>query len=98
MTETIELSTHYRLASGVAIRPERFGGLIYRYDNRRLYFLRSHQAVDLINHLDGQHSLQDVLNQFVAARNLPDTARASLVVAVAQLAKLGVLTSPNSVS
>ena len=36
MNTTVELATCYRLAPGVAIRPERFGGLVYRYDNRRL--------------------------------------------------------------
>ena len=26
----------YQLADGVAIRPERFGGLVYHYSNRQL--------------------------------------------------------------
>ena len=63
MNATVELTACYRLAPGVAIRPERFGGLVYRYDNRRLYFLHSHQAVEFINCLDGRRSLQEILDE-----------------------------------
>lgn len=92
MTATVEPSARYRLAPGVAIRPERFGGLVYRYDNRRLYFLRSHQAVELVNCLDGRRSLREVMAEFAAARHLPETARATLLAAVGQLEQLGILT------
>ena len=93
--KAIEPTARYRLAPGVAIRPERFGGLVYRYDNRRLYFLRSHQAVELVNSLDGRRSLQDTLDAFATARALPDSAREPLIAAVAQLEKLGILTRSN---
>ena len=95
MNTPIELNSRYQLASGVAIRPESFGGLVYRYDNRRLYFLRSPQAVDLVNHLDGQRSLREILDEFVTKRELPASSRESLVAAVAQLEKLGILTRLN---
>lgn len=91
MSATVELAARYRLAPGVAIRPERFGGLVYRYDNRRLYFLQSHQVVDLVNHLDGRRSLQDVLDEFLRLRDLPGSARETLVAAVARLEGLGIV-------
>jgi len=82
----------YQLAPGVAIRPERFGGLVYRYDNRRLYFLHSHQAVEFVKQLDGRRTLQAQLDDFLADRQMPQSAGESLVKAVAQLEKLGILT------
>lgn len=93
--KAVEPTACYRLAPGVAIRSERFGGLVYRYDNRRLYFLRSHQAVELVNSLDGRRSLQETLDALATARDLPDTAREPLMAVVAQLEKLGILTRSN---
>ncbi|MCC8999670.1 MAG: mycofactocin biosynthesis chaperone MftB [Candidatus Contendobacter sp.] len=92
MSAAIELTTCYRLAPGVAIRPERFGGLVYRYDNRRLYFLHSHQAVEFVSSLDGCRSLQETLDEFLADREMPKSAGEALVKAVVQLEKLGILT------
>ena len=92
MNTTVELATCYRLAPGVAIRPERFGGLVYRYDNRRLYFLRSHQTVDFVNLLDGRRSLRATLDEFLEVRELSGSAREALVEAVARLEQLGILT------
>ena len=92
MNPAVELTGCYQLAPGVAIRPERFGGLVYRYDNRRLYFLRSHQTVDFVNLLDGRRSLRAILDEFLKARELPGSAREALVAAVARLEQLGLLT------
>ncbi|MGB5065515.1 MAG: mycofactocin biosynthesis chaperone MftB [Candidatus Competibacter sp.] len=92
MSTTVELAACYRLAPGVAIRPERFGGLAYRYDNRRLYFLHSHQAVEFVNRLDGSHSLQETLDEFLASQAMPQPVREMLVKAVDQLERLGLLT------
>jgi mycofactocin biosynthesis protein MftB len=91
MNDSVDLTARYRLAPGVAIRPERFGGLVYRYDNRRLYFLHSHQAVEFVNGLDGRRSLQETLDEFLASREMPPSASATLVKAVAQLERLGLL-------
>jgi putative mycofactocin binding protein MftB len=80
------------LAPGVAIRPERFGGLVYRYDNRRLYFLHSHQG--RVREASGWLSLitSATLDDFLADRQMPQSAAESLVKAVAQLERLGILT------
>ena len=92
MNTTVELATCYRLAPGVAIRPERFGGLVYRYDNRRLYFLHSHRAVEFVNGLDGCRSLRETLDDFLTSREMPPSTGETLVKAVAQLERLGLLT------
>jgi len=92
MNTTVELAACYRLAPGVAIRPERFGGLVYRYDNRRLYFLHSHRAVEFVNRLDGHRSLRETLDDFLTSREMPPSTSETLVKAVAQLERLGLLT------
>ena len=88
---TIELATCYRIAPGVVIRPERFGGLVYRYDNRRLYCLRSPQIVEFLNSLKGRHSLQEALDRFLAEREIPQAMIETLLKTVAQLQRLGIL-------
>ena len=96
MNPVSALTACYQLAPGVVIRPERFGGLAYRYDNRRLYFLHSHQAVEFVTRLDGRQTLQAQLDDFLADRQLPQSAAESLVKAVAQLERLGILTQAES--
>ncbi|MFO1430439.1 MAG: mycofactocin biosynthesis chaperone MftB [Candidatus Competibacteraceae bacterium] len=91
MSHTVDVTAGYRLAPCVAIRSERFGGLVYRYDNRRLYFLHSHQVVDFVNNLDGNRSLKQALDAFLASRQMPPTAGESLIKAIAQLEKPGIL-------
>jgi putative mycofactocin binding protein MftB len=93
MNGVVDLAARYRLAPGVAIRPERFGGLVYRYDNRRLYFLRSHQAVEFVSGLDGGLSLREALDEFLSGRESPGSARDTLVKTVERLEQLGILTS-----
>lgn len=95
MIATVEPSARYRLAPGVAIRPERFGGLVYRYDNRRLYFLHSRQTVELVDQLDGCRPLREIIDDFATVRQLPETARDTLLKTVAQLEHLGLLTRAN---
>lgn len=89
----IELDSCYRLARGAAIRPERFGGLVYRYDNRRLYFLYSRDLVDFVSGLDGTRPLGTELDAFLASRALPTSTRATFVQALAQLERLSLLES-----
>ena len=79
----MNLEAYYSVAPGVAIRPERFGGLAYRYDNRRLFFLHSHELVDFVNQLDGASPLAEVLDDFLTARALPESARGPFIKASA---------------
>jgi putative mycofactocin binding protein MftB len=87
----MNFATCYRLAEGVAIRAERFGGLVYRYDNRRLYFLHSRDVADFVSGLDGLRPLQNALGDFLESRGLPTKTGETLVKTVAQLEKMGIL-------
>lgn len=78
----------YRLAEGVAVRPERFGGLLYHHRSRRLYFLRSPLAVALISRLDGSCPLDDAVDRFRDERALPGAAVAGLRRALDDMARL----------
>ncbi|MBK8174710.1 MAG: mycofactocin biosynthesis chaperone MftB [Rhodospirillales bacterium] len=80
-----------RLAAGVAIRAERFGGLIYRYDNRRLYFIHSRIAADFLLGLDDSSSLVDAAHAFVQSQGLTAEQVKPLLDSVAQLERMGLL-------
>jgi putative mycofactocin binding protein MftB len=87
----MNLQACYRLAPGVVIRPERFGGLIYRHDTRRLYFLHSPELVEFVCELDGSRPLQEALDSFLTGRALYDTHRDAFINALANLEQLAVL-------
>lgn len=87
----VDLSAAYRLADGVAIRPERFGGLVYRYDNRRLYFIRSHDMTDFVRGLDGHQPLGQAVADFLAGRDEAQTDEETLLKTAGQLASMGLL-------
>ncbi len=81
----------YRLSKNASIRPERFGGLLYRHDNRRLYFLYSRDLVDFVSRLDEKRALAEQLRAFQVAQELPDSSREALLRALTQLEKMEVL-------
>ena len=90
-------SACYRLADGVAIRPERFGALVYRYDNRRLYFIHSHAVADFVGGLDGTRPLDEAVARFVRERALPAGVGDTLRDTVDKLQRMGiVMTKPLS--
>ena len=81
----------YEIAPKVSVRPERFGGLLYRYDNRALYFLHSRPLVDFLLKLDGSRPLNEALNDFAAERKLSETSRQAIENALGQLEGKGVI-------
>ncbi len=87
----MELTATYRLAPYVALRAERFGGLIYRYDNRRLYFLHAPELVRLLHALDGATTLGEALE----ALGVAEPARGRYLRALAHLQRLGVIVGPD---
>ena len=99
----MDASSLYRLSPSAAIRPERFGGLVYRHDNRKLFILHSRLLVDFLRGLDGQ-PLSEALDDFVTARNETPAVREALLKALDQLKGIGVLEpvasggTPHSVS
>ncbi len=94
----MNIQAHYRLAPGVSVRPERFGGLVYRHDNRRLFFLHSHELVEFVTNLDGEAPLGDMLDDFLLTAHLSQSARMTFTNALMQLEKLGVLVEVHGYS
>lgn len=92
----IDIDAHYHLAPGVALRREGFGGLVYRHDNRRLYFLHSHELVKFIGGLDGARPLRRALDDFLLSSTHAHNTRESLLNAVGQLEGLGLLEHETS--
>jgi putative mycofactocin binding protein MftB len=83
----------YRLAQNVAIRPERFGALVYNYDNRHLYFIHSHLVADFMIGLNGARPLGEAIDEFVALRALPASAADTLLETVGRLERMGMVKS-----
>ena len=81
----------YRLAEGVAVRPERFGGLVYHYDDRRLYFLHSHELTDFVTGLTGKLPLAEAIEAFREHRSLPPESGKTILKSLAALERLGLL-------
>lgn len=81
----------YRLAEGVAVRPERFGGLVYRYDNRRLYFLYSDELTRFISELNGEASLAEAMEAFCRGRGLPAASGEAMLRSMAPLERIGIV-------
>ena len=81
----------YEVPPQVSVRQERFGGLVYRYDNRALLFLHSRPLVDFLVRLDGERPLGAALEEFAAERGLDDRERRALENALDQLERKGII-------
>lgn len=81
----------YEIPPQVSVRPERFGGLVYRYDNRALLFLHSRPLVDFLLELDGKKPLGAALEEFAAERELDEGERRALENALDQLEGKGII-------
>lgn len=57
----VDLDSVYSLASGVSLRPERFGALAYSFDTRKLSFLKHPDLLAVVQVFDGQMSVRDAL-------------------------------------
>lgn len=81
----------YEVPAKVSVRQERFGGLVYRYDNRALLFLHSRPLVDFLMELDGEQPLGAALEEFAVERGLDDGERQALENALDQLERKGII-------
>ena len=81
----------YEVPAKVSVRNERFGGLVYRYDNRALLFLHSRPLVDFLRELDGERTLGVTLEEFAAKRGLDEGQRRALENALGQLEGKGII-------
>lgn len=81
----------YEVPAKVSVRQERFGGLVYRYDNRALLFLHSRPLVDFLMELDGEQPLGAALEEYAAERGLDSGQRRALENALDQLERKGII-------
>ncbi len=81
----------YGVPPQVSVRPERFGGLVYRYDNRALLFLHSRPLVEFLVGLDGGRPLGAALDDFAAEKGLGEGERRALENALGQLEGKGII-------
>lgn len=87
----MNLDDRYRLADGVAIRPERFGGLVYDYHTRRLYFIHSHHVAAFVTELTDAEPLGETVKAFGVRHGLSQPAIDPLLKGVASLHAIGVV-------
>lgn len=87
----MNLDARYQLADGVAIRPERFGGLVYHYDNRRLYFLHSHELAAFVGGLTAEQPLAEAMAAFRDRYGLPAEAQEAMLRSLSALERIGLL-------
>ena len=69
--------SRWRLHPRVALRPERFGAMVYHYDTRRLSFLKSPDLVRLVEALEHHPSPRAAFDSCgIEARRWPSFQRA----------------------
>ncbi|ASR34614.1 mycofactocin system protein MftB [Prauserella marina] len=88
-TEPFEAGRPYRLSSGVALRPEPFGALVYDFTTRKLSFLKTQLLVDVVRDLENQ---PDALTTLGAA-GVPDAQHPRYLDALAGLLSAGTIES-----
>jgi putative mycofactocin binding protein MftB len=77
-----DLDSAWRVHAQVAIRPERFGALLYHFGTRRLSFLKNQTLLAVVQSLDEQPTAR----QACAAAGVTDTELAGYRSALATLA------------
>ena len=87
----VNIEQSYEVGPKVSVRNERFGGLVYRYDNRALLFLHSRPLVDFLMELDGEKPLGTALEEFAAERGLDDGQRRAMENALGRLEGKGII-------
>ena len=87
----MNLASRYQLADGVAVRTERFGGLVYNYQDRHLYFIHSHEVTEFVSGLTGGQPLADAMEAFRQSHGLSPEAGETILKSLAALEKMGIV-------
>jgi mycofactocin biosynthesis protein MftB len=77
----------YRCSPHVAVRPERFGALVYHFGTRRLSFLKTPELVEVVSGLERHPDVYAALD----AVGVCDAARPAYLRALAGLAANGTI-------
>jgi putative mycofactocin binding protein MftB len=79
---TFDLDAGWRLHPQVAVRPERFGALLYHFGTRRLSFVKTPLLLDVVQRLVGSRSARAAcVEAGVPATQLPAYAAALATLA-----------------
>jgi mycofactocin biosynthesis protein MftB len=85
-TGTFDLDAAWSLHPQVAVRPERFGALLYHFGTRRLSFLKTRALLAVVSALDSQPSARAAcLEAGVGIAELPAYASALATLASGQM-------------
>ena len=87
MPDLVMLDRRLELDPQVAMRPERFGALVYHYGNRRLIFLKHPDVVRVVGALGDHDSVREAL----IACDVAESRWPSFVAALESLARSGML-------
>ncbi len=81
-----DLDAAWQIDPQVAIRPERFGALLYHFGTRRLSFLKSHELLATVRGLDAAPSARAACTDAgVDASALPGVRAALATLAASQM-------------
>lgn len=82
----IDLDAAWRLAPGVAVRPERAGGLLYHFGTRRLSFLKDPALLAVVGSLASEPTARAACARAgIAERDLPRYEAALAALARSEL-------------
>lgn len=87
----MNLDSRYVIGDGVELRREPFGGIVYRHDTRRLYFLRSAELVEFLFELDGTETMRTRLDSFLASHGFESAYAQAFAGSLSHLSEIGVL-------
>jgi putative mycofactocin binding protein MftB len=82
-TNGFDVDRAWRLHPSVAVRPERFGALLYHFGTRRLSFLKTPVLLDVVNGL----AIAPTARAAITDAGVPDAQTASYERALAGLAE-----------
>lgn len=82
-SQAFDVTVPWRLHSSVAVRPERFGALLYHFGTRRLSFLKDRRLLDVLERLDGERTALEACQ----AAGVAPAEQSAFSAALARLAK-----------
>lgn len=86
-SQTFDIAAPWRLHPSVAVRPERFGALLYHFGTRRLSFLKDRRLLDVLEHLDGERTALEACQ----AAGVGPAEQSAFSAALARLARIAML-------
>jgi putative mycofactocin binding protein MftB len=86
----IDLDSRYAVPEGVKYRHEDFGGVVYRRQDDRLFFLNSRIAVDLLD-MVGQGTVREIIAMLGGPDQRTEKTEQQVIKALTKLKELGII-------